>query len=133
MWASNCYADEAVHGLVEGASPSTISVRPIRILIEPSDYVLRNLGDMAMMQVAATRLVALWPDAEIRILSDRPSDLPAYGPNVTPLDSARTPVVASDESHSRIRVSEVAVEDPGFAPRARNASCGSTPHGRCVA
>jgi polysaccharide pyruvyl transferase WcaK-like protein len=63
------------------------SASPIRVLIEPSDYVLRNVGDMAMMEVAATRLVALWPDADIRVLSHRPSQLPSYGPNVTPLDS----------------------------------------------
>ena len=69
------------------ATPNMSSTKPIRILVEPSDYVLRNLGDMAMMEVAAARLVALWPDAEIRILSDRPPDLPHYGPNVTPLDS----------------------------------------------
>ncbi len=88
------------------------TTKPIRILIEPSDYVLRNLGDMAMMQVAATRLVALWPDAEIRILSDRPSELPHYRSNVTALDSLgrrlwlRTSVIPGSVSRrlpSRIR------------------------------
>lgn len=93
--------------------PTMSNAKPIRILVEPSDYVLRNLGDMAMMQVAATRLVALWPDAEIRILSDRPSDLPPYGPNVTPLDAVgralwlRTSVIPGSVSRrlpSRIRM-----------------------------
>jgi polysaccharide pyruvyl transferase WcaK-like protein len=59
----------------------------MRILVEPSDYVLQNAGDMAMLQVAITRLGALWPDAAIDILSDTPDLLPAYGPNSFPLDA----------------------------------------------
>ena len=35
------------------------------IVVEPSDYVLRNAGDMAMMQVAMGRLAAMLPDADI--------------------------------------------------------------------
>jgi len=59
----------------------------IRILVEPSDYIYRNAGDTAMLQVAVTRLAEMWPNAIIQILSDLPDCLPAYGPNAQPLDS----------------------------------------------
>lgn len=60
----------------------------MRILVEPSDYILRNVGDMAMMQIAVERLSALWPDASIQILSDVPDRMPAFAPNAQALDSA---------------------------------------------
>ena len=61
---------------------------PVRILVEPSDYVLKNVGDMAMMAAAVGRIVDLWPRAIVDVLSDDPGRLPAYGPNVRPLDAA---------------------------------------------
>lgn len=36
-----------------------LSDGPVRLLVEPSDYLLRNVGDMAMMQIAIERLAAL--------------------------------------------------------------------------
>ena len=60
----------------------------MRILVEPSDYVLRNVGDMAMLHVASTRLGALSPDASIEIFSDEPEKLSTYCPNSQPLASA---------------------------------------------
>lgn len=60
----------------------------MRILVEPSDYVLRNVGDMAMLYVAATRLRRMWPEAEILVLSDTPAELSRYCPTATPLSSA---------------------------------------------
>ena len=57
----------------------------MRIVVEPSDYILRNAGDTAMLEVAVTRLVAMWPDARIQILSDEPEHVPAYGPRTEPL------------------------------------------------
>lgn len=60
----------------------------MRILVEPSDYVLRNAGDMAMMQVAIERLSALWPQASIEVLSDAPERMPVYAGNVHILDAA---------------------------------------------
>ena len=59
-----------------------------RILVEPSDYVLRNAGDMAMLHVAVTRLSRLGPTASIQVLSDTPDLLPRYAPNSRPLASA---------------------------------------------
>jgi len=62
--------------------------RSVRILVEPSDYVLRNAGDMAMLRTAVLRLVKKWPGALIQVLSDQPDDLAAFCPEVTPLLSA---------------------------------------------
>jgi len=59
----------------------------MRILVEPSDYILRNLGDTAMVEVTITRLGKLWPDALIQVFSDVPDLLPSYSPNAVPLDS----------------------------------------------
>jgi polysaccharide pyruvyl transferase WcaK-like protein len=69
------------------ASPSR-SKDPLRILVEPSDYILRNVGDMAMMQVAIERLAALWPEAIIQVLTDDPERLNDLCPRALPLSSA---------------------------------------------
>ena len=58
---------------------------PMRILVEPSDYVLLNAGDAAMLEVALTRLSALQPHATIDVLTDIPDSYPSFGPNVHPL------------------------------------------------
>src|SRR6516164_9577182 len=62
--------------------------RPVRVLVEPSDYVLRNAGDMAMLRAAVLRLVQKWPNALIQVLSDVHDALGAFCPEVTPLLSA---------------------------------------------
>jgi polysaccharide pyruvyl transferase WcaK-like protein len=59
----------------------------VRILVEPSDYRLRNLGDMAMLRVGVRRLRALWPTAQIQVLSDTPDELRAFCPEATPLST----------------------------------------------
>lgn len=59
----------------------------LRILVEPSDYILRNAGDTAMLRVAVTRLGALWPDAHITVFSDLPDRFPAWTANASPLNS----------------------------------------------
>lgn len=59
----------------------------MRILVEPSDYILRNMGDTAMLTAAIVRLAKLWPMATIQVLSDVPDLLPAFCPNVVPLDT----------------------------------------------
>jgi polysaccharide pyruvyl transferase WcaK-like protein len=58
---------------------------PLRILVEPSDYILRNVGDMAMMQIAVERLAALWPEAQIQVLTDDPCRLQELCPKALPL------------------------------------------------
>jgi colanic acid/amylovoran biosynthesis protein len=57
----------------------------MEILLEPSEYRFLNAGDSAMTQVAMTRLRAMWPEAEIRVLTSHPELLPAYSPKVSPL------------------------------------------------
>jgi colanic acid/amylovoran biosynthesis protein len=57
----------------------------IRILVEPSDYVLRNAGDTAMLRVAVTRLSRLWPEATIRVFSHVPERFPDWAANARPL------------------------------------------------
>lgn len=59
----------------------------MRILVEPSDYILRNAGDSAMLYVAITRLSKLWPDASIQVLSDVPDELPTFCSDAIPLDT----------------------------------------------
>ena len=60
----------------------------MRLLIEPSDYVLHNVGDMAMLRVAVSRLAAMWPNALIQVLSDEPARLQTFCPEAAPLRSA---------------------------------------------
>ena len=62
--------------------------RPVRVLVEPSDYLLRNAGDMAMLRTAVSRLAQKWPNALIQVLSDEPHVLQVFCPEVTSLPSA---------------------------------------------
>ena len=74
--------------------------RPFRILVEPSDFVLLNAGDSAMMQIALARLTAIWPDAVIQVLTDDPDQLAVYCPQVQPLLAAgRHAWIRSGESN----------------------------------
>lgn len=45
----------------------------------------QNMGDVAMLQVAVARLLDLWPDARIEVLTDSPANLARYCPRATPL------------------------------------------------
>jgi polysaccharide pyruvyl transferase WcaK-like protein len=53
---------------------------PLRILVENSEYWLRNNGDLAMLTVTLDRLHQRWPDARIAVLTDSPCLLRAYFP-----------------------------------------------------
>jgi len=48
----------------------------------------RNMGDVAMLQVAVVRLFSLWPDASIEVLTDSPTNLFRYCPGAKPLPRA---------------------------------------------
>jgi len=48
----------------------------------------KNMGDVAMLQVAVRRLSSLWPDARIDVLTDSPSNLDRYCPGARPLPRA---------------------------------------------
>lgn len=45
----------------------------------------KNLGDVAMLQAAVGRLLWLWPDARIDVLTDSPSNLARFCPGALPL------------------------------------------------
>ncbi len=59
----------------------------MRILLDNSSYHLRNLGDIAMLQIAEQRLRELWPNASIKVFTDEPILLNNYCPSVQPLSS----------------------------------------------
>lgn len=64
-----------------GATMLGARARDVRILIENSEYWLRNNGDLAMMAVTVARLRARWPQSRIAVLTDSPSLLRAYFPD----------------------------------------------------
>jgi polysaccharide pyruvyl transferase WcaK-like protein len=48
----------------------------------------KNMGDVAMLQAAVARLLNLWPDGCIEVLTDSPSNLARYCPGARPLSRA---------------------------------------------
>jgi polysaccharide pyruvyl transferase WcaK-like protein len=58
----------------------------LHILIDPVGYEAHNLGDVAMRQVAARRLRAMWPDATIQMVLKDDPQWQALVPEVVPLD-----------------------------------------------
>jgi colanic acid/amylovoran biosynthesis protein len=60
----------------------------MRILLEPGSYTCLNLGDVAMMQVALSRLSSLWPQAQIQIVTQSPGLLQTYCPQALPVPLA---------------------------------------------
>lgn len=59
-----------------------------RIIIHPGSYSFRNAGDVAMFQVAATRLRKSLPLARMTVLTTAPEMLAEYQPDANPLDPA---------------------------------------------
>lgn len=57
----------------------------MRILVENGCYGLRNMGDVAMLQVAVARLSTFWPDATIEVITDEPALLAKYCPKACPI------------------------------------------------
>ena len=70
--------DPTPGGVHEG--PVTQESGQVRILIENSEYWLRNNGDLAMLAVTVRRLRERWPHARIGVLTDSPVLLRAYFP-----------------------------------------------------
>ena len=64
----------------------------MRILIEPSGYKLGNMGDAAMLQVTVLRLLELWPDAQLQVITQAPQSLAGLFPQVTMLDPQVSPL-----------------------------------------
>lgn len=60
----------------------------MRIVIEQSNYAMTNLGDVAMAQVAVSRLLRLWPGAHVGIVTDRPDRLAMFYPGISAVSAA---------------------------------------------
>ena len=56
----------------------------IRVIVatglNDGDAEYKNMGDVAMLQVAVARLLKLWPEARIEVLTDSPAGLARYCP-----------------------------------------------------
>lgn len=58
----------------------------MHILVDSGTYDCRNMGDVAMLQVAVQRLRALWPAATIRVFTADPAELVRHCPDALPAD-----------------------------------------------
>lgn len=70
-----------------GRSGMASSANP-RILLDTGDYRCGNLGDVAMLQVAVSRLKELWPSAVIHVLTEDAAALSKHCPPAEPLPCA---------------------------------------------
>ena len=59
----------------------------MRILIDNSGYEMKNLGDIAMLQIALSRMREFFPLAELHVLTTNPNRLLRYCPDVVPMPS----------------------------------------------
>ena len=57
----------------------------MQVVVETGDYLLKNMSDISMLQVAVNRLNGLWPDAVIQIITKNPVRLMNYCPGAIPL------------------------------------------------
>ena len=53
--------------------------------LNDGDAEYKNMGDVAMLQVAVARLLELWPESRIEVLTDSPAGLARYCPGAIPL------------------------------------------------
>lgn len=58
----------------------------IKIIVDNGSYDLLNMGDVAMLQVAVSRLHHLWPQAQIYVITYSPERLAQYCPDALPLE-----------------------------------------------
>src|SRR5690242_7735861 len=58
---------------------------------------MRNIGDMAMLQVAVARMAERWPDGRIDVLTDDPDGLRRLAPEATPVSATGRTVWLEDE------------------------------------
>jgi polysaccharide pyruvyl transferase WcaK-like protein len=74
----------------------------VNIVVEPSDYLMRNIGDMAMLQAAVARMVDRWPDARIDVFTDDPEGLVRLAPGATPASSRGRNIWLRDEGRETL-------------------------------
>lgn len=76
---------------LEGQTPNPsrperpLTLRAVRILVEPGTHTLLNMGDVAMLQVAVERLHELWPEASIDAITESPERLAIHCPTAVPI------------------------------------------------
>ena len=63
----------------------------------PGPFAYDNMGDIAMLQVAVDRLLKLWPDARIHVLSDCPDRLSLSCPHAAPLPAVGCDLLLSED------------------------------------
>lgn len=96
----------------------------MHIILENGSYILRNMGDVAMLQVAVSRLRALWPDARLSVITYDPEGLARLVPGTEPL-SAEGPRMYFSEGAVLGRVGtivpevETLIRDSSFTLAAR--------------
>ena len=140
-----------VAGLRHPANPATLVFRPMpgpevserragptTIVVEPSDYVLRNAGDMAMMQVAMTRLADLSRTPTSRCSRTSPTTLDPGAQRAGRRCDGAPVVVAHAVGARSCRAARACVGGPlapaggcatVAAPGAAGRACASTPTG----
>ena len=74
------------------------SNRRMRIVVENGVHSLENLGDVAMLQVAVSRIAKLWPHGSIEVVTDMPDLLSAYCPSARPLPARGRRIWFRDKS-----------------------------------
>jgi len=63
-------------------------VHRLHIIVDPSTLDCLNLGDVAMLKVAVTRLHELWPDSDISVFTNDKNALARHCPGVQPVEHA---------------------------------------------
>jgi colanic acid/amylovoran biosynthesis protein len=58
----------------------------VRIFIDPGGYILWNIGDAAMLEMAFERLRAMWPGEPVTIHTFDPDTIRRFDPTATTLD-----------------------------------------------
>jgi len=57
----------------------------MRVIVDPGTYNCRNMGDVAMLQVAVSRIGAVLPGAAIQVFTEDAQELKRHCPQVRPL------------------------------------------------
>jgi len=78
----------------------------VNIVVEPSDYLMRNVGDTAMLQAALRRMIDRWPDERIDVFTDDPEGLARIAPGVTPVSSRGRRAWLEDEGRRLGRIGQ---------------------------
>jgi len=84
----------------------------MRIIVDNGAYTLRNMGDVAMLQVAISRIRGLHPFAEVLVLTRRPDLLQRYCPGTLPLSATSRDAIYA---RSGTGMEQLPIQDSGTA------------------